>query len=276
MTATLAGATRIAATDAHEGPVLLDGALYFTSVPRDQRAWIRCLDLADLSVRTVPADVVMPNGMVAGPDGSLIVCDQGGWSSPARLSRVDPSTGATSAVVDGRYGLPLNSPNDVVVRADGTIWFTDPSYGYLQGFRPRPRTGDVVYRFDLARGVLTVVADTFDKPNGLAFSPDGRQLYIADSGRPRRVVAFDVSGDRLVHERVFAITPNGDPDGLETDAAGRVYVSAPSGVHVYSPSGEHLDEIKVPGAVNFALGDDLLYITADTAVWAAALNTKGA
>ena len=267
---------RVAQVDAHEGPVYVGEALYFTSVPRDRRAWIRRLDLADLSVRTVPADVAMPNGMVAGPDGTLIVCDQGGRSAPARLSRVDPRTGATSTVVDSWDGLPLNSPNDAVVKSDGTIWFTDPSYGFLQGFRPGPRTGDFVYRFDPARGRLSVVADTFDKPNGLAFSPDERVLYVADSGRPRRVVAFDVAGDRLVRERVFAITPSGDPDGLKTDPAGHVYVSAMSGVQIYSPVGEHIGEIEVPGAVNFAFGDDFLYITADTAVWAASLDTKGA
>jgi uncharacterized protein GlcG (DUF336 family) len=167
----------------------------------------------------------MPNGMTLGHDGCLVVCEQGTRSERARISRVDPRTGRVETLVDGWGGLRLNSPNDVVVRRDGTIWFTDPSYGYRQGFRPEPRAGDYVYRFDPGSGRLSVVADSFDKPNGLAFSPDERTLYVTDSGanqepgsyhvgRPHHVVAFDVlDGRHLGPGRLFAVTTPGFPDG---------------------------------------------------------------
>jgi len=184
--------------------------------------------------------------------------------------------------------LSLNSPNDVVVRHDGSIWFTDPSYGYLQGFRPEPELGDYVYRFDPASGRLSVVADCFDKPNGLAFSPDGQILYITDSGanqepgsyyvqRPHRILAFDVrDGTHLAGGRLFAVITPGFPDGLKTDPAGRVYASSPGGIQVFTPAGDLIGQISVPGAVNFAFGGpggDVLFITTDAAIWAAVLNT---
>jgi SMP-30/Gluconolactonase/LRE-like region len=191
---------QVAETDAHEGPVYVPGedTLYFTTVPQaadpseagEPRAAIRRLALDGCSfpvgpsrLSTLPAPVHMPNGMTLGHDGRLVVCEQGTRSERARISRVDPRTGRVDTIVDSWGGLPLNSPNDVAVRRrDGTIWFTDPSYGYRQGFRPEPRVGDYVYRFDPGSGRLSVVADSFDKPNGLAFSPDEQTLYVTDSG----------------------------------------------------------------------------------------------
>jgi gluconolactonase len=135
------------------------------------------------------------------------------------------------------------------------------------------------------------VADGFDKPNGIAFSPDELVLYVTDSGanqepgsyhvtRPHHIKAFDVlRGGRLGGERLFAVVTPGFPDGLKVDRDGRVYVSSLSGVQVLSPDGELLGEIRVPGAVNFCFGGarrDLLLITTDSAVWAAALAAKGA
>ena len=195
------------------------------------------------------------------------------------------------AVVEGWRGLRLNSPNDVVVASDDAIWFTDPSYGHLQGFRPPPEVGDYVYRHDTATGETTVVADSFDKPNGLALSPDERVLYVTDSGanqelgsfyvgRPHHIKAFDVlDGRRLSGERLFAVTSPGFPDGLKVDRDGRVYASSFSGVQVLAQDGQLLGEIRLPGAVNFCFGGpelDLLLITTDTAVWGAALAAKGA
>jgi gluconolactonase len=181
--------------------------------------------------------------------------------------------------VDAWDGLPLNSPNDVAVHPDGTIWFTDPSYGYLQGFRPEPRAGDHVYRYEPRTGRLTPTADGCDKPNGLAFSPDGSVLYVSDNGAPHELLAFDVlpRGELAGRRRVAVGTPE-HPDGLKVDAAGRVYGSASYGVQVWAPGGEPVGAIELPGAVNFAFGGtdrNVLFITADTAVWAAALDTKG-
>jgi gluconolactonase len=279
--------------DAHEGPVYVaeEDALYFTSV-RNHVApvAIRRLALQSLEVTTLVEDANAANGMTPGHDGRLIVCQQGSLERPARIAAVDRVTGASETIVDALAGLPLNSPNDVVVKRDGTIWFTDPSYGYLQEFRPPPSHGDFVYRFDPPSRRLTVVASDFDKPNGLAFSPDETILYVGDSGanhepgsfdprRPHHIRAFDVVDNRLVNDRLFAVTTPGFPDGLKVDEDGRVYASSFSGVQIFAPTGAQIDEIALPGAVNFAFGGrdrDLLLITTDTAVWAVRLDAKGA
>jgi gluconolactonase len=272
---------RVAEVDAHEGPVYAadEDALYFTSVRRE-RVSIKRLDLGDGVVTVVREDANAANGMALGRDGRLVVCEQGGFSEPARIALVDRRTGATETLVDEIDGLPFNSPNDVVVRSDATIWFTDPSYGHLQGFRPKPAVDDRVYRFDPARSWLDPLADGFDKPNGLAFSPDERILYVADNGAPHHLLAFDVEPDgSLTGRRPIAVGTMEHPDGLKVDAEGRIYVSAPHGIQVLDPAGTLLGEIVLPGAVNFVFGGagrNVLFITADTAVWAAHLNAKGA
>ena len=287
----------VARVDAHEGPVYAEDedALYFTSLPRPGPEGRPVVDIRRLAldgggVSVLRADAGAANGMAMGPDGRLVVCEQGDRARPARISLVDRATGEAETLVDGWGGAPLNSPNDVVVKGDGTVWFTDPSYGHLQGFRPPPGAGDHVYRHDPAGGRTTVVADGMDKPNGIAFSPDERVLYVTDSGanqepgsfhpgRPHHVLAYDVrDGRHLGPPRVFAVTTPGFPDGLKVDEAGRVYASAASGVQVFDPRGDLIGEIALPGAVNFAWagpGRDVLLITADTAVWAAKLAARG-
>jgi gluconolactonase len=299
---------QVVAIDAHEGPVYAvdEDALYFTTVPRVgnlpapgvPEAAIKRLaldgdrfPLDPGRVSVVPAATHMPNGMALDGRGRLVVCEQGTLAEPARISRLDRSTGATETVVDRWRGLALNSPNDVVVKGDGTIWFTDPSYGHLQGFRPEPLVGDFVYRHDPQTGGLTVVADGFDKPNGLAFSPDETVLYVTDSGanqepgsyhvrRPHHIMAFDVrDGRHLAGERLFAVTSPGFPDGMKVDRQGFVHASAASGVQVFDPCGDLVGELALPGAVNFCFGGpggEVLFITTDTAVWAAVPTTRGA
>jgi gluconolactonase len=275
---------RVAETDAHEGPVYApdEDAVYFTSVRRE-RVSLERLQVSTGTVSTVTPDANMANGMTLDREGRLVICEQGTHETPARIARLDRRTGAVITVVEGG----LSSPNDVVVGRDGAVWFTDPSYGFLQGFRPEPVHPDRVYRFD---GELTVVAESLDKPNGIALSPDGRTLYVGDSGaihgpgdydprRPRRVIAFDVDGSRVANDRVFATDVPGFPDGLKVDAAGRVYVSCETGVLVYSPEGVLLGQIRLPGAVNFTFGGpagSTLFITDDAGVWAAVLEAKGA
>jgi gluconolactonase len=264
-------------TDAHEGPVYApdEHALYFTTVRRDSVA-IKRLELADGSVSVLRADANMANGMALDREGRLVVCEQGTFSTPARITRLDRRTGEVETVVEDG----LSSPNDVAVRSDGTIWFTDPIYGYLQGFRPQPELGDRVYRYDPASDRLAVVAECFDKPNGIAFSPDERVLYVSDNGGPHELLAFDVAGDgRLSNRRQVAVSTPEHPDGLKTDREGRLYASSAGGVQVLDPSGNLIGEIDLPGAVNFTFGGrerNILYITADTAIWAAVLNSKGA
>ena len=290
--------------DAHEGPVYVaeEDALYFTTVSRSGNVpapgsppvAIRRLALGGEGfplerrrLTTILADANAANGMALAPDGRLIVCEQGSRASRAALTLVDRAGGETETLVNTWRGLPLNSPNAVVVKRDGSLWFTDPSYGHLQGFRPEPELGDYVYRYEPASGRLSVVADSFDKPNGLAFSPDESVLYIGDSGanqepgsyypgRPHRILAFDVlEGRRLGSARLFAVTSPGFPDGIKVDADGRVYASASSGVQVFEPGGELIGEIPLPGAVNFTFGGpdrNVLFITTDDAVWAARLD----
>ena len=271
--------------DAHEGPVYVaqEDALYFTTVPQQPGPGvdIKRLFLKSMMVSVVRPDAAAANGMAADHDGRLVVCEQLGGA----IAAVDALSGARTLLADG-----FNSPNDVVVKSDGTIWFTDPSYGWLQGFRPQPRLRDGVRRYDPRTGGVTTVADSFDKPNGLCFSPDESILYVTDSGanhepgsfepsRPHHLKAFDVLDDgSLARERVFADVEPGFPDGIKVDADGRVYASSFSGVQVFSPSGRLIGEIELPGAVNFCFGGperDLLFITADTAIHAAHLQAKG-
>lgn len=297
----------VLSVDAHEGPVYVadEDALYFTTLPGPGQAPARTPQVAVKrlaldgdsfpvdpgALSTLRAEANAANGMTLGQDGELIVCEQGSRVEHARVSRVDRSSGHTETVVDGWRGLRLNSPNDVVVARDGAVWFTDPSYGYLQGFRPEPVVGDYLYRYDPATRSSTVVADSFVKPNGLAFSPDEHVLYVTDSGAnqepgsyhvglPHHVVAFDVLGGRhLSAPRLFAVTTPGFPDGIKVDVRGRVYVSCFDGVQVFDPAGDLIGEIGVPGgAVNFCFGGpgrNVLFITTDTDIWAAVLATSG-
>ena len=295
---------RVTATDAHEGLVYVKGedALYFTTLPAPTPTPLSGprvvavkrlalggerfpLDPERISIVREPAN--MANGMTLDRQGKLVICEQGTLSEPARISRMDLVTGKLETLVESWERRGLNSPNDVVVKSDGTVWFTDPSYGYLQGFRPKPQVGDYVYRFDPATHRLSVVADSFDKPNGLAFSQDESTLYIGDSGAnqepgsyypdlPHDVRAFDVTEDgRLRNDRLFCVTTPGFPDGIKVDGRGRVYTSAFSGVQVFNVIGKMIGEIHLPGAVNFTFGGpagNLLFIATDDALWAATLS----
>jgi gluconolactonase len=267
--------------DAHEGPVYVaeEDALYFTTVRTDVVA-IKRLDIVRGDVSVIVEDANSANGMTLDRQGFLVVCEQGTLTEPARISRLDRRTGERETVVDSVDGAPLSSPNDVVVRRDGSIWFTDPSYGALQGFRPEPALPDRVYRIDLGSHEISPVADGFDKPNGLAFSLDESALYVADNGAPHALVGYDVLADgSLGDRRHIAFGTPEHPDGLEVDTADRIYMSSRDGIQVVAPSGELLGEIVLPGAVNFTFGGaggNTLFITSDTAVWAAVLNAKGA
>jgi gluconolactonase len=294
---------RVLSADAHEGPVYLHGedALYFTSVPWHDGPGRAVVDIRRLALdgmrfplsaghlRTVAPDAGAANGMTASGDGRLIVCQQGDAARPAQIALLDPVGGDVETLVADVDGLPLSSPNDVVVGPDGCVWFTDPSYGHLQGFRPPPRMPDRVYRCDPATGRVTVAADDLDKPNGVALSPDGATLYVTDSGanqepgsfhqdRPHEIRAYDVDGGAVGAGRRLAVTTDGIPDGLKVDALGNVYASCAHGVQVFAAQGRLVGEIVLPGAINFCFGGpdrDVLFITTDTAVWAAVLGVAG-
>lgn len=297
-------------TNAHEGPVYLkeQQALYFTTVPDDtdipiadgkQNAIMR-LDLSDFNQKQTLSkqhlsEVVggskanMANGMCQGVGQSLIICEQGSKTQPAQLTKLDLNTMDKVVLCKQWRSLNLNSLNDVVMHSDGSFWFTDPSYGYLQGFRDKPLVGDFVYRYDPSTEQIRVVADSFNKPNGLVFSPDEKTLYVTDSGaiqkpgtydvdKPHHIRSFSVEGSRLNNERLFAVVSPGIPDGIKVDTEGHIYVSSASGVQVYSTSGELLGEILAPGVANFTFGGtglNQLFILTDEAIWVASLASRG-
>ena len=226
------------------------------------------------------------NGHTRDREGRLISCEHGG----RRVSRTEHD-GSIIVMVDRYKGKRLNSPNDVVVKSDGTIWFTDPPYGIMseyEGHKTKSAIGaNYVYRLDPKTGGLTVVADDFDKPNGIAFSPDERKLYIADTGRshdpdgPHHIRVFDVvDGRKLAKGRVFAEISPGMADGFRLDTDGNVWTSAGDGVHCFSPRGELLGKVLVPEVIsNVCFGGpkrNRLFITATTSLYAAYVGQVGA
>ncbi|HYE00314.1 MAG TPA: SMP-30/gluconolactonase/LRE family protein, partial [Alphaproteobacteria bacterium] len=212
-------------------------------------------------------------------EGRLVTCEHG----TRRVTRTE-ADGTITVLADRHRGRRLNSPNDVVVKSDGTIWFTDPPYGILsdyEGYKAdSEQEGNFVFRLDPASGELRVVADDFDKPNGLAFSPDESLLYIADSGishdpaGPHHIRRFAVEGAALRDLGVFAVIDPGTADGLRVDRHGHVWTSAGDGVQVLAPDGTLLGRIRTPEiASNLCFGAGRLFITATSAVYAIAVNT---
>lgn len=191
------------------------------------------------------------NGNVFDREGRLVTCEHLG----RRVVRQEHD-GRMTVLADRFGGRRLNSPNDLAVARDGAIWFTDPVFGITvpeEGERAEPeQPGRFVYRIDPG-GAVTMVSDAFDQPNGIAFSPDGRTLYVSETGAglnpegPREIIAFDVvDGVRLAGRRRFARLDSGIPDGLAVDAGGRLYAATAQGAAVWSPQGEHLGHIATP------------------------------
>jgi gluconolactonase len=226
------------------------------------------------------------NGNYRDLEGRLITCEHGN----RRVSRTE-ADGTVVTVVDKYEGKRLNSPNDVVVKSDGTIWFTDPPYGILpgtkEGYASESEIGACyVYRYDAATDNLRVVADDFDKPNGLAFSPDEQRLYISDTGAshtpdgPRHIRVFDVvDGQALTNGRVFAVIEPGFSDGFRFDQNSYLYTSTADSIQVFAEDGTRLGKIFVPEVIaNCTFGGkdkNRLFITATTSLYVINLNTRG-
>jgi gluconolactonase len=180
------------------------------------------------------------------------------------------SDGVVKTIVDSYNGKKFNSPNDVVVKSDGTIWFTDPPYGI------KPEESELktnyVFCYNPSKKQLKVVASDFDRPNGLCFSPDEKLLYIADSGRPRHIRVFEVTADNdLRNGKVFCKIDNGGPDGIRCDSNGNIWSSAGDGVHIFAPDGKLIGKILCPETPsNLCFGGDdgkTLFITARTSLY---------
>jgi gluconolactonase len=191
--------------------------------------------------------------------------------------------GSMTVLADTHAGGRLNSPNDVAVKSDGTIWFTDPDYAIIESDggaeTAKEQDGNFVYRLDPESGDLEVVVDDFDKPNGLAFSPDESLLYVVDSARthgedrPHHLRVFDVvDGRRLENGRVFTVIEPYIPDGLRVAPSGDVFTSAGDGVQVFTPGGQLIGTFITPEvAANLCFGGpdgDTLFICATSSVWA--------
>jgi len=239
-----------------EGPVWLDNTLYFNDIPaKRMMRWTEASG-ADVAL----ANSEFANGNTLDANGLMVSCEHGGRRI---IRRIDPEDADRVDVIAHQYnGKRLNSPNDVVVHKDGSIWFTDPPYGIncdIEGYAADSEIGgNYVFRVD-TDGNVTAVATDFDKPNGLAFSPDQQQLYIADSGAisgasfpdmdrslPHHLRRFDVVDGRLENSHVFYIVEPGVPDGLRVDHDGYVWCSAMDGIHCLTPEGALIGKIRLP------------------------------
>jgi gluconolactonase len=267
-----------------EGPVYLAGedAVLFSDIPGDRV--IRWSARDGGSVFLEPAGY--HNGHALDLDGSVIACSHG----DRRIERLHLD-GTREPLVDRYRGMRLNSPNDVVVKRDGTIWFTDPPYGILsdyEGHKADPEIGAcLVFRFDPRTGALDAVTDAMVHPNGLAFSLDESLLYVSDTegwgnpGGPHHILAFDVvDGRRLEAPRTFYDCPAGVPDGFRLDEHGNVFTSSLEGIHVVAPDGSLIGRIPVPERTSNCVfgGPDgrTLFITAGSSLYAIDTLVRGA
>ena len=261
-----------------EGPIWhpLEKHLTFSDIPANRMFRWR----SEAGVETFRDPSNMTNGNTYDHQGRLLSCEH----ATSRVTRTEPD-GSITVLASHYQGKELNSPNDIVVRKDGAIYFTDPSYGRAGG------TGVVrepeldfrgLYRIE-GDGGLTLLASDFDMPNGLAFTPDHRSLYVADTPRMHiRKFAIDEGGG-LSGGEVFAESTGkgaGAPDGLKTDSAGHVFCAGPGGVHVYHPDdGTCLGVIQTPAfCANFAWGGDDLrtfFLTSSTCLYRTRLKVAG-
>ena len=267
-----------------EGPVWIpaEDAVIFSDVKGNRMfRWSR-----DGSVTLYRDPSNFANGNALDRQGRLVSCEHGRRG----ISRTEPD-GRVHMLVDRFDGRRLNSPNDLAVKSDGSIWFTDPPYGIIgdaEGYKSESQIiGCWVYRFDPASGDIDAVATDIQRPNGIAFSPDERRLYVADMSvvdfptkGHRHLVAYDViDGRQLTNPSVLAIVEPGIPDGFTVDVAGNIYCSFEQGIMVLAPDGSRLGVIPVPERVSNCTfggpGQDELFITAATSLYHIRLATRG-
>jgi gluconolactonase len=268
-----------------EGPVYVpaEDCVYWSDIPNDRVLRWSAADGASVALH--PAGYA--NGHTLDREGRIVRCEHG----RRRVSRVEHD-GSLRTIADRYDGKRLNSPNDVVVKSDGSIWFSDPPYGIIsdrEGHRADPeQPGCFVFRWDPADESVTLVGDALEDPNGLAFSPDESTLYVSDTSAARResgrrhLYAFDVvdRGTRLERPRVFAVCEAGLFDGFRVDVAGNVWTSAGESVEIYAPDGVRLGRIGMPDVVsNCTFGGPsgtTLFMTVTSSLYALEVATTGA
>jgi gluconolactonase len=256
------------------------GCLLFQDLPRDRT--MRWIEESGVSVYRSPSGYA--NGQTRDREGRLISCSH----RERCLFRTELDGGVTR-LIDRHDGRRLNAPNDVVVKSDGSIWFTDPLYGIqsdYEGGRQSSEQPPALYRFDPNSGRITVAAGDFDGPNGLAFSPDESRLYVAETGDqttedPKQYIrAFNVAPDgQLSGGDIFHKVEPGYADGLCVDEDGNLWASAGDGVHCIDPNGRLLGKVLVPHPVsNLTFGGPLknrLFIGGSHTLYAIFLNRRG-
>ncbi len=262
-----------------EGPVWFGdaGCLLFSDIPNNRI--LRWTPEGGISTYRAPSNYA--NGHTRDVQGRLISCEHG----TRRVTRTEHD-GSITVIADSFNGKPLNSPNDVVVKSDGSIWFSDPHYGIAsnyEGFAAPQENPCVVYRW--RDGDLQAVVTDMNCPNGLAFSPDETRLYVADTGRmhsddAQMIRVYDCAADAsLSNGRHFHTIDTGCADGIRLDSDGNVWSSAGDGVHCISPNGALMGKIFLPETVsNLCFGGRAkheLYITATTSLYRITLNRKG-
>ena len=266
-----------------EGPVWLGDtrALIWSDIPNNRMLrWDE--ETGEVSVFRKPSGNA--NGHTRDRQGRIVSCEHGG----RRVSRTEHD-GRVVTVADSFQGKRLNSPNDLVVKSDGSIWFTDPTFGILgwyEGGKAEPELPMNVYRVD-ASGAIEVAAEGINQPNGLAFSPDESLLYIVESrATPRKILAFDVvEGKTLKNRRVLIDAGPGTPDGFRVDMDGNLWCgwgmgkAGLDGVHVFDPTGKLIGRIDLPErCANLCFGGlhrNRLFMAASTSVYALYVNTQG-
>jgi gluconolactonase len=270
-----------------EGPVYFRDmrCLVWSDIPNNRMLrWLE--DDGHVSVFRAPSNYA--NGNTRDPQGRLLTCEH----DSRRVTRTE-ADGRTTVIADRFDGKQLNGPNDIVVASDGAIWFTDPGYGIdgeYEGHAASRELAANVYRVGID-GRITVVADDFTRPNGLAFTPDERRLYVVDSGithgGPAHIRVFDVSGETLARGRLFAddFAP-GFTDGLRVDVRGNVWCSmgwadpSEDGVRCYADNGDIIGKVHLPETcANVCFGGpkrNRLFMTASTSVYALYVDVQGA
>ncbi|MBS8272817.1 SMP-30/gluconolactonase/LRE family protein [Thalassospira tepidiphila] len=265
-----------------EGPVWFPAhqCLLFSDIPNQKIFRWMC----DGSVNEFRDQSDFANGNTRDTNGCLVTCQHG-----SRTVTRTEHNGKITTLADGFEGRRLNSPNDVVVKTDGSIWFTDPTYGILsnyEGYKATPEQEfNNVFRLEPETGIVESVAQDFRQPNGLAFSNDEKLLYVTESGSshdatiPAIIRVYDVVGESaLGNGRDFAEIDNGLPDGIRVDCYGNVWSSAADGVHCFDPGGKLLGKVLVPETVSNltfggARGNELM-ITATSSVYAIHVNSQ--
>ena len=257
--------------------------LVWSDIPNNRQ--LRFIE-EDSRVTTFRNPAGYSNGNTFDFEGRQLSCEHAG----RRVVRYEHD-GSVTVVADKYNGKPLNSPNDIVVHPDGSIWFTDPPYGIMgnyEGFQAKQENKEAVYRVDKS-GKMELLTDEIDKPNGICFSPDYKKLYVCDTGQGRDIQVFDIADNKIRNRKRFHdMKLNGKPggaDGIRADVDGNIWAGANGGagydgVHIFSPAGQRIGLIRLPEiCANICFGGpkrNRLFMAASQSLYSVFVNTRGA